>query len=228
MIAPGDVPSPTIISLTNTPAIPPTQPLNPSNTSSDDDGAFPPSRFSLDPEKRDPRLSNREFDQSHPLFQDLAPEDSYHDGVYWADLPFNERRKWIDAQSNEETSRELKHIWQMFKKDPLSPLTTYCRTYVMGGFGLFTEGYALFSIGNLSALYKAVWPLCWKTHEVCSSNWIAAVSFIIVYADYDLQLTEKNRSTISKSLVSSWVRFLLVSRVTGSVVNLVLFKMRLS
>ncbi|KIR57991.1 Pi-transporter A-1 [Cryptococcus bacillisporus CA1873] len=179
MIAPGDVPSPTIISLTNTPAIPPTQPLiNPPNPSSDDDGALPPSRFSLDPEKRDPRLSSREFDQSHPLFQDLAPEDSYRDGVYWADLPFNERRKWVDSQSNEEARRELKHIWQMFKEDPLSPLTTYCKTYVMGGFGLFTEGYALFSIGNLSALYKAVWPHCWKTHEVCSANWIAAVDYL--------------------------------------------------
>ncbi|WVO24286.1 uncharacterized protein IAS62_005650 [Cryptococcus decagattii] len=179
MIAPGDVPSPTIISLTNTPAIPPTQPLiNPPNPSSDDDGTLPPSRFSLDPEKRDPRLSSREFDQSHPLFQDLAPEDSYRDGVYWADLPFNERRKWVDSQSNEEARRELKHIWQMFKEDPLSPLTTYCKTYVMGGFGLFTEGYALFSIGNLSALYKAVWPQCWKTHEVCSANWIAAVDYL--------------------------------------------------
>jgi hypothetical protein len=36
----------------------------------------------------------------------------------------------------------------------------------------------LFSIGNLSALYKAVWPQCWSTHEVCNANWIAAVDYL--------------------------------------------------
>lgn len=28
----------------------------------------------------------------------------------------------------------------MFKKDPLSPLTSYCGRYVITGFGMFTEG----------------------------------------------------------------------------------------
>ena len=36
----------------------------------------------------------------------------------------------------------------------------------------------MFSIGNLSALYKAVWPQCWSTHEVCNANWIAAVDYL--------------------------------------------------
>jgi hypothetical protein len=36
----------------------------------------------------------------------------------------------------------------------------------------------LFSIGNLSALYRSVWPQCWSTHEVCSANWIAAVDYL--------------------------------------------------
>ncbi|WVO14752.1 hypothetical protein L204_102390 [Cryptococcus depauperatus] len=174
MIAPGDVPSPTIISLSNTPAIPAVSTSLPSS----DDDTLPPS-LSLDPEKeREPRLTNREFNKSHPLFDDLAPEDSYHQGVYWADLPFNNRRKWVDHQSNAEAKKELSHIWSMFKQDPLSPLSVYFERYVMGGFGLFTEGYALFSIGNLSALYKAVWPHCWKTHQVCDSNWIAAVDYL--------------------------------------------------
>lgn len=35
----------------------------------------------------------------------------------------------------------------MFKKDPLSPLTAYCQRYVVTGFGMFTEGYTIFSIG---------------------------------------------------------------------------------
>jgi hypothetical protein len=37
---------------------------------------------------------------------------------------------------------------------------------------------SLFSIGNLSALYSAVWPECWSTHEVCDKNWIAAVTYL--------------------------------------------------
>ena len=27
--------------------------------------------------------SNAKFDSNHPLWNDLAPTDSYHDGVYW-------------------------------------------------------------------------------------------------------------------------------------------------
>lgn len=73
----------------------------------------------------------------------------------------------------------------MFKADPLSPLTAYSKRYIFGGFGLFTEGYALFSIGNLSALYRAVWPACWKTHEVCSANWIAAVDYLQIIGECD-------------------------------------------
>ncbi|ODN87114.1 Pi-transporter A-1 [Cryptococcus wingfieldii CBS 7118] len=177
MIAPGDAPSPTIISLTNTPAMPPTNP----SPGSSDDGTLPPPKLSLSEEEKqhhDGKVNNREFNESHPLYHDLCPDDSYTDGIYWADLPFNARRKWVNKQNNDEVARELKHIWGMFKKDPLSPMSAYFSRYVMGGFGLFTEGYALFSIGNLSALYKAVWPTCWDTHEVCSSNWIAAVDYL--------------------------------------------------
>jgi len=36
----------------------------------------------------------------------------------------------------------------------------------------------LFSIGNLSSLYSAVWPECWSTHEVCDKNWISAVTYL--------------------------------------------------
>ena len=71
----------------------------------------------------------------------------------------------------------------MFKRDPLSPLSAYCRRYVIGGFGLFTEGYTLFSIGNLTALYTAVWPQCWGTHEVCDANWIAAVTYLQIIGE---------------------------------------------
>jgi len=115
----------------------------------------------------------------HPLWQDLVPDDSFgEDGVYWADLPRATKWKWIVKQNNDEAAREFKVVKEMFKKDPLSPLGAYCKRYVISGFGLFTEGYALFSIGNLKSLFQAVWPQCWSTHEVCDKNWIAAIDYL--------------------------------------------------
>jgi len=61
-----------------------------------------------------------------------------------ADLPWKERQIWVNKQSNEETKREIKVIWEMFKKDPLSPLSAYCSRYVVTGFGMMTEGYTIF------------------------------------------------------------------------------------
>ncbi|KAL1410305.1 hypothetical protein Q8F55_004311 [Vanrija albida] len=120
-----------------------------------------------------------DFHTEHPLFNDLCPQDSYTaDGTYWADLPWGERQKWVNAQSNAETLRELKVIGSMFKEDPLSPLRAYCSRYVVTGFGMFTEGYTIFSIGNLSSLYSSIWPECWSKHTVCDKNWVAGVSYI--------------------------------------------------
>ena len=90
----------------------------------------------------DPGLDDGRFHSAHPLFDDLAPQDSCDPkGTYWADLPFGERQKWVNAQSHAEFKRESAVVWGMFKRDPLSPLTAYCKRYVIGGFGLFTEGY---------------------------------------------------------------------------------------
>ena len=36
--------------------------------------------------------------------------------------------------------------------------------------GLFTEGYVLFSIGNLKTLYQVAYPSCWKTFTSCSET----------------------------------------------------------
>lgn len=117
--------------------------------------------------------------QNHPLWEDLAPEDSYvEDGTYWADLPRGRRTAWMNAQTNAEAKRELGAIGRMFKRDPLSPVTAYFGRYVITGFGLFTEGYTLFSIGNLTPLFQAVWPACWSRYTVCSENWIAAQTYL--------------------------------------------------
>ncbi|WWC87470.1 uncharacterized protein L201_002359 [Kwoniella dendrophila CBS 6074] len=198
MIAPdSNAPTPTVMSLAGSPNIQSNNPSTGEKTfSSLDPSGSSPSGFGHnnrkssrdfkdssrygepDPEKIDDALQREKFNQDHPLYNDLAPEDSYVNGIYWADLPGSEKRSWVNSQSNVEAKREIQHIWGMFKKDPLSPLSVYTKKYVMGGFGLFTEGYALFSIGNLSALYRAVWPACWKTHQVCDANWIAAVDYL--------------------------------------------------
>lgn len=109
----------------------------------------------------------------------LQPEDSYTpEGVYWADLPFGKKVGFINKVNNAETKKELKTIWNMFKTDPLSPVSWYFKNCVLPGAGLGLEGYVLFSIGNVSSLYSAVWPECWKAYKVCNENWVAAVTYL--------------------------------------------------
>jgi MFS family permease len=112
------------------------------------------------------------------LKDDLFPEDSYSGTTYWADLPFGERIKWVNAQSDAEASRELKALGASFRKDPLQPVRDYFSKYVIVGMGLFVEGYTLFSVGNLSSLFQSVWPACWKTHTICSVNEIASIDYL--------------------------------------------------
>ncbi|BGP26739.1 hypothetical protein JCM10295v2_005699 [Rhodotorula toruloides] len=109
----------------------------------------------------------------------LYPSDSYTpDGIYWADLPTAQRWKFATSQFNEESRREAKYVWDMFKADPAQPFRAYWRKYVLTGMGLFVEGYVLFSIGNLSALFSSAWPRCWKTFAVCDENWVNAVTYL--------------------------------------------------
>ncbi|KAK7403645.1 hypothetical protein QQX98_010568 [Neonectria punicea] len=107
------------------------------------------------------------------------PDDSYtEDGVYWADLPFMKRAKFVSKVDNSAAVEEAKSAWGMFKEDPLSPLSWYFRHAVIPGAGLGLEGYVLFSIGNLEPLFKAAWPECWSDHSVCSKNWVASVTYL--------------------------------------------------
>lgn len=38
--------------------------------------------------------------------------------------------------------------------------------------------YVLFSIGNLTPLFDAVWPQCWSKYTVCNKKWVDAVTYL--------------------------------------------------
>ncbi|KIV92201.1 hypothetical protein PV10_06659 [Exophiala mesophila] len=130
-----------------------------------------------------PPLKDPHFDMSQTekeIFQTvLKPDDSYNDnGVYWADLPFLQRFKFVSKVDREETRREARATWEMFKNDPLSPVAFYFRNMVLPGAGLGLEGYVLFSIGNLKPLFQGGFPDCWKTHEICNKTWLNAIEYL--------------------------------------------------
>ncbi|KAN0112586.1 putative inorganic phosphate transporter C8E4.01c [Hyaloscypha variabilis] len=115
------------------------------------------------------------------LKQLIYPDDTYTpEGVYWADLPFGKQFAFNAAVDHEESKKELRSIWQMMKKDPLSPIGWYFRNAVIPGAGLGLEGYVLFSIGNVTPLFSAVWPACWSKYKTCNENWISAVGYLEV------------------------------------------------
>ncbi|BGP42538.1 hypothetical protein JCM10449v2_006550 [Rhodotorula kratochvilovae] len=115
----------------------------------------------------------------HLLKESLFPDDSYTaDGTYWADLPRKERLAFINKQQNAESKREFRWVMELFKQDPVEPFRRYFRKYVMTGMGLFVEGYVLFSIGNLTALFKSAWPTCWSSYTECNETWVDAVTYL--------------------------------------------------
>ncbi|TVY68768.1 Inorganic phosphate transporter 1-2 [Lachnellula suecica] len=118
--------------------------------------------------------------QQFELFKPIMyPDDSYTaEGTYWADLPFMKMLSFNRAVDNAETKKELGQIWAMMKKDPLSPVGWYFRNAVLPGAGLGLEGYVLFSIGNLAALFDVVWKSCWKSYTTCNETWVNAVTYL--------------------------------------------------
>ncbi|EXJ78048.1 hypothetical protein A1O3_09209 [Capronia epimyces CBS 606.96] len=111
--------------------------------------------------------------------QILKPDDSYDEnGVYWADLPFFKRAKFVTKVNNEETRREFRAFWDMFKNDPLAPVGFYFRNMVLPGAGLGLEGYVLFSIGNLKPLFQKGFAECWNKEAICNPTWINAVDYL--------------------------------------------------
>jgi hypothetical protein len=40
------------------------------------------------------------------------------------------------------------------------------------------HSYVLFSIGNLTPLFTAVWPKCWSTYSTCNETWVQSVTYL--------------------------------------------------
>jgi hypothetical protein len=152
----------------------------------------------------------------------LLPDDSYDEaGTYWADMPIWQRIKFVNKVDSAEAKKELKAIGSMMKKDPLSPLGYYMRNMVIPGAGLLLEGYVVFISRKLDKRFTNDPPV-----TSCSPSETSSLSSPLpspTAGAHTLSATKpgSNPSNISKSLVSSSVKFLSVSSVTGWVVALV-------
>ena len=127
---------------------------------------------------RDIALGRMPNDPTSLLHESLYPEDAFHGQTYWADLPRKEQAKWISEQSNAEAAREFGQVWQIFKTDPLRPFSLYFHNYAVTGLGFFTEGYTLFSVGNILSLFESVWPACYKEYKVCNEVWVQSIDYL--------------------------------------------------
>ena len=134
---------------------------------------------------RDIALGRMPDDPTSLLHESLYPEDAFHGQTYWADLPGKEQAQWIAEQNNAETAHEFGQLWRALKTDPLKPFSLYFHNYDVTGLGFFTEGYTLFSVGNILSLFELFGPLFSKTTK-----------FVIWYGSSLL--------TISKSWVFYW------------------------
>lgn len=84
----------------------------------------------------------------------------------------------IGTKNEAEAARELGQVWQTCKTDPLKPFNLYFRNYAVTGLGFFTEGYTLFSVGNILSLFEAVWPACYKEYKVCNKVWVQSIDYL--------------------------------------------------
>ncbi|KIW94511.1 uncharacterized protein Z519_04487 [Cladophialophora bantiana CBS 173.52] len=113
-----------------------------------------PRRDWVAPTERDISFQGLSSEHESLLKEALDPEDAYKGRTYWADLPAGERTKWVNDQHTSESRRELRDVWDMFEADPLDPINQYLHNYAVTGVGFFTEGYVLFSVGNILPLLE--------------------------------------------------------------------------
>lgn len=156
----------------------------PSNGNTSDSTRYVPTQYGnmdkLGPSGSHIGMHEQMTPEAERAFHDiLYPSDIYtSSGTYWADLPLGEKLAFCNRQSNSEARRELGTLWNMFKRDPLSPVKAYFSTYVLNGMGMFVEGYTLFSVGNIKPLFQSHWKSCWKDHTECNENWISAIDYL--------------------------------------------------
>ena len=81
-------------------------------------------------------------------------------------------------KNNAEAASEFSHVWQTFETDPLKPFSHYFHNYAVTGSGFFTEGYTLFSVGNILSLFESVWPACYKEYKVCNKVWVYSIDYL--------------------------------------------------
>ncbi|RDW90756.1 putative MFS phosphate transporter [Aspergillus mulundensis] len=128
-------------------------------------------------------LENMDVQEKGAFDALIRPDDSYTaDGTYWADLSLFKKIKFVSSYDAGEAKRELGGIWEMFKADPLSPMSYYFQNMVLPGAGLGLEGYVLFSIGNLKPLFQAAFASCWDTsyegERICNTQWLNAIEYL--------------------------------------------------
>lgn len=77
----------------------------------------------------------------------IRPDDSYtREGTYWADLPISQRVSFVASLDAREARSESTWLWNMFKTDPLSPISYYFKNAVLPGAGLGLEGSVVYSL----------------------------------------------------------------------------------
>lgn len=108
----------------------------------------------------------------------LYPKDTYDEKVYWADLPIKQKRIFNRSQYKVEVQREIEEVKEMARQTWLGPVTYYMRNYAISGVGFLTEGYVLFSIGNILPLFKSTYPDCWKTYSICDERVIKSIKYM--------------------------------------------------
>lgn len=108
----------------------------------------------------------------------LYPRDTYDEKVYWADLPIKQKRIFNRSQYRVEVQREIEEVKEMARQTWLGPVTYYMRNYAISGVGFLTEGYVLFSIGNILPLFKSTYPDCWKTYSICDERVIKSIKYM--------------------------------------------------
>lgn len=116
-------------------------------------------------------LENMDINEKGAFDSLIRPDDSYTpEGIYWADLPLHKKAKFVLSYDGKEAARELGSVWNMFKADPLSPVSYYFKNMVLPGAGLGLEGYVIHSLLLLGYSFEMLMVLTFF-------SWFTVTSF---------------------------------------------------